>query len=119
MNVLLLTAILAIVPVELVARDSCETLEQSFFYDFEGRLVFEQLIVWDQGDVVAWRLVRDGQPRIERDHKHGGYVCRWKDGEVYREVRSQFEMVTHEQFDRELEARERLPVERRRGLRNH
>lgn len=97
-------------------RDSVDTAEQSFVYDGEGRLVLTQVIFWQGSNVVAWRMVKDGEPCIRRDWKHGGYVCRWQDKETFREVRSKHEMVTHEQFDRELVAREVLPVCNRREL---
>lgn len=106
----------AVLPGAGPVRDEVETAEQSFFYDQQGRLIFEQLIFWQGENVVAWRMVKDGEPCIRRDWKHGGYVCLWIDKETFREVRSKFEMVTHEQHDREVAHRELLPVCYRREL---
>lgn len=116
MNPLLLIIATVLPSPALPVRDSVETAEQSFFYDEQGRLVFTQIIWWDRGNVVAWRMVTNGEPCIRRDWQHGGYVCRWNDKETFREVRSKFEMVTHEQFDREIAQRDVLPVCQRREL---
>ena len=121
MTTLLLTALLSIVPVETVVRDTVDVIEQNFFYDEQGRLVFEQLIYIDENDdVIAWRMAKGGDIRPQYDHRTGEYVCLWWDDINFsglRLVRSNHMRTTWTQHDPELAAREKLPQEQRRGFR--
>jgi hypothetical protein len=105
-----------------VLRDRCDCIDDNFFYDEYGRLVFEQHIFidfnWATGeeDVVDWRLVKSESQTIRRDWANGGYIVLWLDGDKWREVRSRYGRVTWLQYDCEVEARNRLPKEQRRGL---
>lgn len=110
-------------PKEDIARERCDVLEGNSFYDENGRLVFNQLIVWQWNDCHcrhechAWRMVKGPSMWPERDWGRGGYSVLWIDGEVVREVRAETYNRTHSQFDPELIDRCVLPREQRRELR--
>jgi hypothetical protein len=109
-------------PVELDVRDRCDVVEVNGFYDGEGNLVFEQAIWyrWDRNrerfDVMAWRLVKNGQPMPEFDWTSGKWVCRWNDGETPRVVSADGYRRTWLQYDPELADREYWPKEKRSEL---
>lgn len=123
----LLLLLLSIVPAEDVARETVDFVEVNWFYDEQGRLVFQQAIFLDWNpdycceDVRASRLIKSpGQvPRFDR--VHGCYVATWQDGELLRSVRAKAMRETWTQEgvagDPELNAREVLPKEHRRELR--
>jgi hypothetical protein len=112
-------AALCIVPQSTVLRESVGAIERNFYYDEEGRLVFEQVIFCDVIDgeeqVVAWRLIKDPCIIPKRDWQ-GGYVATWMDADTVRQVRTGSVRESWTQFDPELVAREKLPNEKRRGL---
>lgn len=116
---LVLTA-LSILPTNDVVRESCDLLEVNHFYDEQGRLVFDQFIAWDwdgsRFQVRAWRLIKHESQIPQRDHKHGGYVATWNDGDVTRSVRSGSMRETWLQHDPALADREYLEKEKRREL---
>lgn len=114
---LLALLLLSIVPQDAVARDGVERLELNNFYDENGRLVFTQLIGWEANDTVRfWRMAKTIDMTPRPDAHHGGYVLRWIDGEVTREVRARSFGESWTQFDVETENRTALPAERRRAL---
>ena len=99
-----------------VLRESVEAIELNSFYDGDGRLVFQQAIFFDgKGDVIAWRLVKDKAALPKRDWE-GGYVATWLDADQVRQVRTGSVRETWTDYDVELEHRETLPQEKRRGL---
>jgi hypothetical protein len=115
--------LLSIVPRECELRESCDLVELNHFYDENARLVFDQDIFYDWSphdgryQVRAWRLVKcDGQIPV-RDWQRGGYVTRWQEFEMPREVRSQSIRETWTQYDVELVERDFLAKESRRELR--
>lgn len=116
-------ALLCILPLSPIARDSCDLVELNRMYDEEGRHVFDQLIWMDwnaaesRHDVVAWRLVKSPAQIPARCWRTGGYVARWQDGDTLREVRADSFRETVTQFDPEVEARAVLATCERRGLR--
>ncbi len=123
MNALALL-LLSIVPREDVAiRETVDLAERNFFYDDQGRLVFEQLILSDWSDkherfdVRAWRLIKVPTQVPVRDWDVGGYRLLWMDGERLRDVRIRSYVETWTMHDPELAAREILEKELRRGLR--
>jgi hypothetical protein len=115
--------LLAIIPQELTATDHVDVAELNHFYDYEGRLVFDQVIFWNWDEnheryqVSAWRLAKNQTYRPERDWQFGGYVCRWDDGELIRVVRAESYRETWLQYDVELAERDVLPKTSRRELR--
>jgi len=101
-------------------RDSVDVARVDHFYDSEGRLVFDQLILyqWDgnRDQVRTWRLIKSPSLLPVRDWEGGGYVVRWLDGDYMREVRATTRVETWGQEDPELLERETLPKESRREL---
>lgn len=108
---------LLVVPRETVARDQCQRIERSNFYDTEGKLVFCQVVAWEQtGRVFFWRLDK-GAMHIAKDHATGNWRLTFDDGGLVREVWAKSFDTSFEQRDVEVEDREILPVTERRRLR--
>ena len=109
-------------PVEFVKNDRVDVIEVNHCYDENGHLVFNQVIFWDLWDqdsgfhVVAWRLVKRPAQFPYRDWKRGGYAAVWHDGELLRRVRAKAMRETWTQYDPELEDRQPVPTQYRRGL---
>lgn len=105
-------------------HDRVKVLEHHWFFDECGRLVFEQLIGWDdypgEGEhVVFWRLIKSPSMLPQRDWTNGGYYVSWLDGETaWRCVRAPMTRERWTQWDVELADRDALCKERRRELRN-
>jgi hypothetical protein len=122
-------SLLSIVPVGDVTRESVDAVEVNAFYEENGRHVFTQAIfkTWNgkRFDVVAWRLMGDGnyasdgklKSQPERDFQNGGYVLIWHDGNLLRQVRTPSVDFSWTQVDVELLAREVLAKDLRRELR--
>ena len=131
---MILLLLLCALPVDHIAREECDRITVSAFYDDEARLVFEQLLFHDwnpheaRWDLRAWRMVK----RIEATKEHGPsqgnlprlnqatgqYECHWMDGEVERIVTAPVLKWMQTQYDPELEERAELPKEKRRELRS-
>lgn len=126
MYALLITAALAIVPVNDVLRDACDVIELNNHYDFDGRLLFQQVIFyeWTASDerynVRDWRLVKTPDILPQRDFARGGWLCLWIEEQRTRSVSAPSIRETWTQVgltgDPELNEREYLPQERRRKL---
>lgn len=97
-------------------RDQCDVIEKNTVYSYEGTQSLCQWVFWQRGHVRAWRLFKG--ERAYRDFERGGYVMRWHDGEIFREVRSLSYEESHLQYDPELEDRNFRPKERRKELLN-
>lgn len=122
MNILhSLVLFLGIVPQSpAVLSDSVATLEIQSFYDDEGRLIFTQLIGWNENETVRfWRMAKTESHRPTRDWQHGGYRVTFEDGDKMRTVTSASFRETWAQHDSELENRAVLPPEQRKPLRQH
>jgi hypothetical protein len=118
MMYLVALALLSIVPVGDVTRESCAAIHVNHFHDEYGRLVFDQAIFrGHDGKVIAWRLIKSPSQIPERDWANGGYVATWHDGEQIRQIRPKSEIEDWTQYDPELLAREVLPKEQRKELR--
>lgn len=104
----------AILPQAEPVVTRCDTIEKNAVFDGCGKRVLTQWIFFAGDDVVAWRLATD--ELILRDWKRGGFILRWSDGAVFREVRAKCYRVSFTQFDVEIDQRETLPQEKRRGL---
>lgn len=81
----------------------CDTLEINHYYDDEARPVFTQLIFRDWQGVQGWCMSDKAIVANGRAYLKCGKVIRYDRLEV-----------THTQYDRELDDRERIPVEQRR-----
>lgn len=101
----------SIVPIEIVIKEKCEICEFNHFCDDHGKLIFDQVIFYDENSsVIAWRLMKDNGPSTEE------YI--WRDGLHIRHVKYKILKETWTQDDPELTERDKLPKERRRELSN-
>jgi hypothetical protein len=111
--------LLTILPVGEPIRDTVNVIERNLVYDHKAQQTFDQWIWWngtaDLGELRAWRLVHPPY-RVERDFERGGWVLRFWDGDIFREVRAPTYRVIHSQYDREVHDRDFLPKHERRGL---
>jgi hypothetical protein len=119
---LVAAAALGLTPLDLVAADKVDVIELNHFYDGDGRRVFDQVIFWqwhaDEGvhHVLAWRLWKSPAQTPWRDWMRGGYLSIWHDGDRLRAIRARSFRETWTQHDPELDDRQLLPPEQRRGL---
>lgn len=119
----MVAALLLILPLSPVARDTCDLVEVNHFYDDCGKPVFDQVIFYDwSGDhsrymVRDWRLLKHPSQIPARNWEGGGYLATWQDGEQLRRIEAASYRETWTQHDPELEARAVLPKDERRGLR--
>lgn len=121
---MILAALLAIsiVPQSEVITEAVDLIEVNNFFDGQGRKVYTQIVFFDfdevagRHQVVDWRLMRPGL----RPVRSGGiYVVRWNDtqtADVRRCVYAASFRETWTQRDIEVDEREKLPKEKRRGL---
>ncbi|HEX5102398.1 MAG TPA: hypothetical protein VFV87_01210, partial [Pirellulaceae bacterium] len=128
----LVLLLLSILPRPGASRETCDVIELNHFYNELGQPVFDQILFWEWSgsryDVRAWRLVQQPEQLPRRDWRGGGFVALWSDGpalqptatpplrEVFREVHAPSFRETWTQHDPELEERQFLPVQLRRGL---
>lgn len=114
----MLILLLAILPLFGPVRDTVDVAEVNHFYDEQGRLVFDQLILWDwdgkRHQVVAWRLIKCRRMLPMRGDR--GYAMTFLDGETMRRVEAKSARETWTQYDPELWERGELPKEARREL---
>ena len=121
--------LLAVIPHSDVLTDCVDVLELNHFYDGNGKRCFSQWIAWDwnslrsRHDVVAWTMTCNCNVKAT-DEKLRAMVAPTKEGlrlrfshvGVEREITAGQFRETHTQHDPEMEQRNILPVERRRGL---
>lgn len=104
--------------------EAVDLIEVNHFYDEQGRLVFDQAIFYewsqkhDRYMIRAWRLVKNKSQLPQQDHRRGGWLTVWHDGEILRRVWSQSYRESFTQYDPELAERDHLPKEQRRELLN-
>jgi hypothetical protein len=102
---LLLSCSLSNNVLDQVKHDSCDIIELNHYYGNSG-LVFKQLIfrTWSKQlkyhFIVDYRIYKDHMPLPIRSN--GGYVLRWHDLNVYREVRAKQYIETHSRYDPEV-----------------
>lgn len=117
MTNLLALLLLAIVPAPSVRRDAVERFELNHFFDDNGHLVFSQIVGWETDETVRfWRMAKTADMTPRPDATHGGYVLRFLDGDVTREVRARSFGESWTQYDVETYDRQFLPAELRRPL---
>lgn len=111
--------VLSIVPYDQPLTNTVDVIELNHFYDENGKHVFDQLIFYDwnkytcRHDVVAWRLVKDGNLPTKY---LGRYRSCWSDGGVWRTVYATSYRESWTQYDPELVERSNLDKNKRRGL---
>lgn len=106
--------LLAILPQPVVAADQVWSLERNHFFDENGGLVFVQII----GREPDWRVrfwILEKENRVQKEFP-SGYVLRFDDNGLIREIRASHFYETWTQYDPELLDRELLPKEKRRHL---
>lgn len=100
--------------------DRVDLVEVNHFFDENGKRVFDQLLFYDRCgvdfEIRAWRLMKSDSQRPLRDWGGRKWVATFHDGDLLREVHSPLFRETWTQYDPELEARDKLPKEKRRGL---
>jgi len=112
-----------VVPETGIMCDTVDLIEVNHFYDDEARLVFLQVIFYDWAyyenryQVRAWRLLKHDSQIPRYNWTSGDYETIFQDGDVIRRVRAKYYRETWTQYDPEIEERERLPKDCRRGLR--
>ncbi len=108
-------AILSIIPLSPIHDARCSVGERNAFHDCDGNPVFTQVIFWSE-HVDDWRMVaKCGEP--EYDHARREWSHIWvEDGRIMR-VRYPVLKRSTTFHDPEVEDRERLPKDERRGLR--
>jgi hypothetical protein len=122
--------LLAVLPVDGVARDHVDRLEVNHFYNDQAEHVFTQIIFWEfnyekaRWQVRAWRMAKgiaqpSAMPYPQRDWQRGGYVLLWRDGEIVRSVHADSLIETWTQYDPEQYDRQWTPVDERRDLRRN
>jgi hypothetical protein len=106
----------------LVLEDEVDLVEVNHYHDARGQHVFDQLIFYDWSSqqrrfqVRAWRLVKSERQLPRRDYRNGGWLVRWHDDGMLREVSAGSYRETWTQHDPELIQREYLPQEQRLDL---
>ncbi len=105
-----------------VTRANVDLVELNHFLDDNGREVFRQVVFFDwcgeqrQFHVRAWRLVKQPSQLPRRVWEPSGYLVRWQDKSVTREVWSKSMRETWTQEDPERVNRRILPENERRPL---
>lgn len=119
---LALSAIVASTPRDEATVDRVDLVELNHCFDEYGRPAIDQLIFYDwctaecRFQVRAWRLLKT-PAQMPRPDVSGGYMIRWQDGAVLREIYAKQFRETWTQYDPELTEREFLPKDKRRDLR--
>ena len=103
-------------------RAEVDLVELNHFLDDNGREVFRQVVFFDwsrknrQFEVRAWRLIKHPSQLPRREVGSTGYLVRWQDKSVTREVRAKSMRETWSQEDPERVNRALLPENQRRPL---
>jgi hypothetical protein len=119
---LVLSAIVASTPRDEATVDRVDLVELNHCFDEYGRPAIDQLIFYDwcttecRFQVRAWRLLKT-PAQMPRPDVSGGYMIRWQDGAVLRQIYAKQFRETWTQYDPELTEREFLPKDKRRDLR--
>jgi hypothetical protein len=118
--------VVSVLPRADVLRESVDLIEVNHFYNENGSHIFDQAIFWDWSTsderfhVRDWRTIKSPEQVPSRDHQWGGYSALWADGSVVRQIWSTNFRETWAQVgvdgDPELNEREILPKESRKGL---
>jgi hypothetical protein len=99
-----------------------DLVELNHFLDDHGREVFRQVVFFDwsrknrQFEVRAWRLIKHPSQLPRQADSRSGYVIRWQDKSMTREVRAKTIRETWSQEDPERVNRAMLPENQRRPL---
>ena len=107
---------------EAATRADVDMVELNHFLDDHGREVFRQVVFYDWSDknrqleVRAWRLIKHPSQLPRKKHRGDGYIVRWQDKFILREVHARTMRETFSQEDPERVNRAVLPENERRPL---
>lgn len=121
----------ASVPLGEATTEHVDSIELNHFwpecsdesYPLTHKYAFSQYLFrsWNRDtsthDIIAWKMKKDGISPPRYDHERGVWVMTFNDGLKLRRITAGSFVETRSTFDPEIAERERLPVERRRGLR--
>lgn len=100
-------------------RAEVDLVELNHFLDDNGREVFRQVVFFDwsrknrQFEVRAWRLIKHPSQLPRQINVEAGYLVRWQDKDVTREVQAKSMRETWSQEDPERVNRRMLPENER------
>ncbi len=120
-TVALVIAVISHNPINEMPVDSVDLIEINHFYD-NGNHVLDQAIFYDwcprekRYHVRDWRPLKRVAQLPHRDWDEGGYIARWYDAGVVREVRAKVYRETWTQYDPEFVERHYLPKSERQLL---
>ena len=103
-------------------RAEVDLVELNHFLDNHGREVFQQVVFFDwsrknrQFEVRAWRLIKNPSQLPREMNGPSGFLVRWQDKSVTREVQAKTMRETWSQEDPERVNRAMLPENQRRPL---
>lgn len=112
------------IPANGTTCDVVDLIEVSHVYDEQGQHQFNQMIFYDwqplKGgyQVCAWRLLKTVGQRPRWDWAGGYFVTAWMDDDLFRVVIAPAVRRTWTLYDPELLERQKLPCDKRRGLRH-
>lgn len=127
----MLTYTLAITLLTAIPQDAdilverCDLIELNHFTDHQHNRVFDQIIFYEwkwkesRHEIIAWRMLKSNSQIPRKNWVGGGWVANWRDsqgGDVDRCVMANSYRVTYTTHDPEVENRDVLPVDKRRGL---
>lgn len=107
---------------DFVVHSQCHLIEKNNFYDGEGRLVFTQLIAWNQYPdgklhVWFWKMFKDGTKNVTLiELRRGAEIWFDQDGQLVQ-IRSLSFLESWTQVDVEVLDRECIPQESRPKIR--
>lgn len=108
-------------PAPPLTWDRVDLIEVNHFHDEHGKLVFDQLILWEwrpaesRYQVRGWHLLKSPH-EWPRPAAGVGWRATWWEGEILRQVEAPHCRETWGQVDLELREREELPEKARRPL---
>jgi hypothetical protein len=123
----LILALFGIVPIQDIDRETVDLVEENYFYDEHAQYVFTQLIFYDWDARNCTMQVRGFHCPVKlaanlpaKDWETGMYYCYLPFGDgSYRwigRINARNHIVTHTQYDPEIQERVKLPRELRRPL---
>jgi hypothetical protein len=107
---LLAIALLSILPRDFCARESVELIETNHVFTYEGEPHLTQAIFYGREGIIAWRMNSEGKLNPT------GNVLYFMDAGIVRCITARTVAKSWTQHDVELSAREYLPANERREL---
>ena len=112
----MIVILLLLIPSGPVYRDSVDVVEVNHVHGIGGTHSFSQVIYWDGGQIVDWRMLKNKNQRpAEHPHATGCVNC-WIDDGRLRVVKAKVKHESWTTHDPEVLERVRFPMESRAGL---